>query len=187
MGQDRRLLLRFREAGRWLYELGLVDSHSGNLSERLGEALAITRTGASLRELAPGDLVLLPLKGGGLAERRASRELIVHRAVYRAFPEVRAIAHAHPPFAVLLSLARTTIVPLDSEGKSLLGEVPVLEAFPPSQSPEAAARVVEGLKGARVMVLKGHGAFARAQTLEEAVFLLSALEGSSRLIFHHRA
>lgn len=176
------LLYRFYKAGRLLFDLNLVDSHSGNLSERKEDYLVITRRGARLGDLGPGDLVFVPLNTSSLSEKRASRELPVHRAIYSAFPETGAVAHAHTLRAVALSFQYSWIEPRDSEGGAYLKRIPVVEANPPSASPELARSVVAGMKSAQAVVVKGHGAFARGSTLEEAVFLLAALEGSARIL-----
>lgn len=176
------LLAQFRRYGRVLFDLGLVDSHSGNLSIRWGESLCITRTGARIGDLGPGDLVFLPLVGESPSVRRASRELIVHRAIYLSDPRIFAVAHAHPPSAVALSFETDWILPRDSEGKGFLRKVPVIAPDPPSASPQLAEAVVKALKETPIVVVRGHGAFSRGGSLEEAIFYLGSLENSARLL-----
>ena len=87
----------FQEAGRTLFTLGLVREAEGNLSTFDGRTLRITRTGARLGELGPGDLVSGTLDGDLPG---ASTDLEVHRALYRRRGR-GAVVHAHPAGTVL--------------------------------------------------------------------------------------
>jgi ribulose-5-phosphate 4-epimerase/fuculose-1-phosphate aldolase len=82
----------FRFAGRTLFSLGLVKGTEGNLSTFDGVTLVITRAGAALDELAPGDLAVGTLDG---ALDGASSDLDVHRSFY-AERGPGALVHAHP-------------------------------------------------------------------------------------------
>jgi ribulose-5-phosphate 4-epimerase/fuculose-1-phosphate aldolase len=82
----------FRSAGRTLFSLGLVKGTEGNLSTFDGVTLVITRAGAALDELAPGDLAVGTLDG---ALDGASSDLDVHRSFY-AERGPGALVHAHP-------------------------------------------------------------------------------------------
>lgn len=86
----------FRSAGRALFSLGLVRETEGNLSTFDGTTIMITRMGAALDDLEPGDLVAGSLEAplGG-----ASSDLAVHRRLYRERGP-GAVVHAHPPGTV---------------------------------------------------------------------------------------
>jgi hypothetical protein len=89
-------LSAFRRAGRTLFSLGLVKGSEGNLSVWDGERLWITRTGCSLAELGPQDV----LEGTFEAPPEgASSDLEVHRAMYRERGP-GAVVHAHPAGSV---------------------------------------------------------------------------------------
>jgi ribulose-5-phosphate 4-epimerase/fuculose-1-phosphate aldolase len=83
---------QFRSAGRTMFSLGLVRGAEGNLSVFDGTTLIITRTGASLAEIEPADLIK-----GGLDDDLpgASSDVEVHRRTYRE-RGAGAMAHAHP-------------------------------------------------------------------------------------------
>lgn len=89
-------LSAFRRAGRTLFSLGLVKGSEGNLSVWDGERLRITRTGCSLAELGPGDLLEGTLED---PPADASSDLEVHRAMYRRLGP-GAVVHAHPAGSV---------------------------------------------------------------------------------------
>ncbi len=171
---------QFLLVGRDLHERGLVTSHGGNLSVKRGDRLFITRRGAMLGHLEREDLVVLPL-----AEEfhpRASRELPLHRAVYRS-TRARALVHAHPPHAVALSFSLDWIEPVDAEGALALPRVPVVEVERPVGSQEVAQAVAVTLADFPVVVVRGHGSFARGWDLLEAYHYTSVLEASARVLW----
>jgi L-fuculose-phosphate aldolase len=76
------------------------------------------------------------------------------------------------------------IVPNDFEGSYLLKKVPVINAEK-NMGPEAAAAVVSNaLREHNVVVVRGHGSFARGDTPEEAFMFTSSLEASSFYVYH---
>jgi len=108
-------------------------------------------------------------------------ELPVHLAIYRA-TSAQAILHAHPPSAVALSLIEGVIVPADSEGGHILGTVPVIAAANVVASQEVADRAASLLGAHRAVVVKGHGSFAVAGSLEEALGITTTLEASAKIL-----
>jgi ribulose-5-phosphate 4-epimerase/fuculose-1-phosphate aldolase len=82
----------FRSAGRTLFSLGLVRGTEGNLSTFDGSRLVITRAGAALQALGPGDLAVGTLEG---VLDGASSDLAVHRRLYQERGP-GALVHAHP-------------------------------------------------------------------------------------------
>ena len=175
------ILSQFQTVGRDLFTKGLVSSHSGNLSLRLGERLIITRRGSRLNCLDENDLIETGLNKNDRNTPLASVELAVHRAIYRE-TQAQAIVHAHPPHAVALSLTETEIVPIDTEGQSIMEKVPVLgwdQKVKPGSFGEEIARA---LKKSRVVLVHGHGTFAIGQLLEEAHNYTATLEESCQVI-----
>jgi L-fuculose-phosphate aldolase len=175
----------FRDIGRDLFLRGLVSSHAGNMSVRTREGICITRTKSMLGRIGSGDLVEVDALGPHPNDAKASSELIVHRAIYRE-TGAGAIVHAHPPYATLLSMLADELCPVDSEGCYLLEKVPVVDLARSVTIglPESAKAVSEALKERKIVVLKGHGSFARGDTLEDAYMLTSSLEASSFYLYH---
>ena len=176
-----RILETFQWVGRDLYHLGLITSHAGNMSLRDGERLWITRTGSMLGHLGPDDLVETALSPRESPHPRASMELPVHLAIYRA-TEAKAILHAHPPSAVALSLLDEAIVPADSEGGHILGTVPVIAAVEVVASLEVAERASSLLQAHRAVLVRGHGSFAVGEGLEDALRTTTTLEASAKIL-----
>jgi L-fuculose-phosphate aldolase len=87
----------------------LVRGTSGNLSVRDGDGYWITPTGLPYELLQPTDVVFMSLAGRVEGCRAPSSEWQVHHDLYVARPQVGAVLHAHPPFAVALACLRREI------------------------------------------------------------------------------
>jgi len=175
------ILSQFQTVGHDLFTKGLVSSHSGNLSIRLGERLIITRRTSRLGCLEEHDLVETGINKNDRNTPLASIELAVHRSIYKETP-ASAVVHAHPPHAVALSLTETEIVPIDIEGLSTLGRVPVLGWHMDIKPGGLADIIAQALKKHRIIMVHGHGSFAIGQLLEEAHNYTAALEESCQVI-----
>jgi L-fuculose-phosphate aldolase len=182
---DEATFSAFRDIGRDLFLRGLVSSHAGNLSVRTGGAIWITRTGAMLGRITRDDVIEVDPVGPDPIDSLASSELTVHRAIYDAIG-TGAVVHAHPPYATLLSMLQDELTPIDSEGYYVLGRVHVVNigTIGTAGLPESARAVSETLKEQRIVLLKGHGSFARGDTLEHAYMPTSSLEASSFYLYH---
>jgi L-fuculose-phosphate aldolase len=95
------------QVGRRMYERGYIAGTDGNISVRLSdEQLLITPSGVHKGDLTESDLVLTDLQGQLLAgSRRPSSEIMMHLLCYQVRPEVGAVVHAHPVYAVALALS----------------------------------------------------------------------------------
>lgn len=165
---------------------GLVTSHGGNLSLRDGDVIRITRTRAMLGRLAPADVVAAPLaEAEPQRSAGASSDLAVHRAIYAAAPEARAVVHAHPVTAAALSLALgegDAFEPVDLEGRLHLGRVPIVGG-PHLDAGGAAGPVAAAIgAGHRLVLLAGHGTYAVGATLEDALNWTTSCEASARMV-----
>ena len=163
--------------GRRVIAEGLVSGNFGNASIRSRDGFLVKRTGAYLDD--PGPLAFVPLEGDLPAE--ASREALIHRAIYQ---ETRhgAVLHAHPVFAVTLSLSREKVVPVDSRGQLLCPAIPVVSGASGSQ--KLGDRVAEALVHGKIAIVRGHGTFAAGKDIEEAYLVTSAAEHACRILFY---
>lgn len=175
------ILSQFQTVGRDLFTKGLVSSHSGNLSIRLGERIIITRRSSRLGCLEEHDLIETGLSKNDRNTPLASVELAVHRAIYQQTSAL-AIVHAHPPHAVALSLTETEIVPIDTEGQSIMEQVPVLGWKMKVKPGGLGDEIARALKQRRIIMVHGHGTFAIGQLLEEAHNYTTTLEESCQVI-----
>lgn len=157
-----------------LWEAGLVSSHGGNLSVGLPEgAIVVTRTGSMLGRLTQSDAVVVAADGSSNGE--PSMDTALHRAVYDA-TNAGAVLHAHPRYAIALSLDADVIDPADAEGRLRLGSVPVVEAD----------AVPVALRDAPIAVARGHGSYARGDDLWQALQWTTVLEESAHILWLRR-
>jgi len=177
---DERIYQQFCEVGRDLYEGGMISSHGGNISVRLGDRVIIKRRGAQLGRLKPHDLIETRLDKNDSGVALASSELLAHRTIYMQTPAL-AIVHCHPRTAIAFSLSRDEIVPIDNEASYLLKKVPVIWEEFASGTPEMAQNLAKVLQQYKIVMLRGHGSFAIGQTLDEAFHWSSTLEESCQI------
>jgi L-fuculose-phosphate aldolase len=168
------ILRDLQEVGRDLYRLSLVTSHGGNLSVRAGHSMWITGTGTMLGRLEARHISLVQ-PGGEHEGPPPSSDTLLHSTAY-ALSDANALVHSHPRHAIALAFESDTFMPGDSEGQTHLGEVPVIA--PGDYQVEKLARA---LRDSRVVLLRGHGAYARGTTLWEALHWTTALEESAHV------
>lgn len=171
------------DAGKTLYERGLIGPTDGNFSARVGEKyLVCTPSGAHKGELAPDDLVKLTLDGRVVsAGKKPSSELRMHLAIYRLRPEVKCIVHAHPPCAVGLTVAGISLEqPVVPEILFALGAVPNVPYSSPTteEVPEAIRPVLER---ADSFMMARHGSVILCETPREGVMKTEILEHTAKI------
>jgi L-fuculose-phosphate aldolase len=172
---------QFQSIGRDLFVAGLISSHGGNMSVRMGDRILITRRGSMLGRLEERDIIDIGLDENDANVTLASTEIVVHRAIYQSTAAL-AIVHTHPPYAIAQSLVRDEIVPIDSEGSYLLHKVPVVSAELTAGSVEVAGLLPQWLKEYDLVMLRGHGPFAIGHLLEEAYQLTSVFETTCKIL-----
>ena len=174
------LLADFQRAGDDLLRTALVPPGAGNLSVWTPEGVVITREGALLHRLTATDLCLIS-RTTEPPVATPSLDTPIHRAIYVSSGG-RAVVHAHPRYAITLSFGERRFLPADLEGGHLLGEVPVVS---PKRS--VVDVIAEASGRSSVVLVEGHGSYARAATLEEAVHLTAMLEESAQIVWLRRA
>jgi L-fuculose-phosphate aldolase len=175
-------------AGRRLGARGLISAGEGNLSVRLdAERLLITPTGRRKDELAPDDLVIIRLGHAGSDDPPRSRsglgpssDLRIHVVVHEARPDIGAVAHAHLPASMALTLAGEIPDPAALPETALhFPRLPVLP-FGEMGSQELAERVAAALTGpdgpANAVILERHGAVSVGWDATQAVDRLELIE-----------
>jgi L-fuculose-phosphate aldolase len=182
--QLKKLIVR---VARRLDQKGILTSTDGNISALLDDGgTLITPSGSCKGELEPEKLVRL-FRDGSPRSGRPSSEIALHRMIYAKRPDVRAIIHAHPPYATAYAVAGIALdQPILSEAILTLGSVPVASYAMPTA--EELARSVEPLVAQHDAVLmRFHGAVVFARDIEQAGYLMETLEHVARIDFIRRA
>jgi len=176
--------------GRRLEARGLAAATSGNYSARLADGrIAITVSGRQKGRLGPADVMLVDARGAPLEDQRPSAETALHTLLYRLYPHVNAVVHVHSVAGVALTRY------LGAANEIVLGGYEMLKAFPgvathettitipvyenSQDIPALAQSVARGLQGPPCVpayLIRGHGAYAWGQDLDEAERIIEALE-----------
>jgi len=134
---------RMIKIGIAMLTLGLQNTHSGNISVRVGNEMFITKTGAMKGHLEERDIVLPGLIEPKTGLFQASSETGTHRKILEF---AGSAIHAHSLSATLLSYILDSLTPVDVLGKSHLGNVPVVEFEYPVGSKEMEEKIPKILK-----------------------------------------
>jgi L-fuculose-phosphate aldolase len=187
MNNEYRLKQAIVRVARRLDAKGILTSTDGNLSALLDDGgTLITPSGSCKGELEPEQIVRL-FRDGSPRHGKPSSEIALHRMIYARRPDVRAIVHAHPPYATAYAVAG---IPLDqpilSEAILTLGRVPVASYAMPTA--EELARSVEPLVANHdAVLLRFHGVVCFARDIEQAGYLMETLEHVARIDSIRRA
>ena len=174
---------KLKRAGATMLTSGLTWGNAGNLSVRLDEErFLVTASGTRLGDLQDEDFVECRVDGTAAAPgRKPSKEVPMHRAVYRARADIHAVLHGAPFYSTLIActhlepasdlfvesmyyLERVARVPYRHPGSEALGEA-------------VAARA----GSANVILLEHHGVLVFDASVEEAVQAMQVLELACRM------
>ncbi len=172
--------------GKKLVTQGLVSSHFGNISVRIGDYMYITRSGSMLDEITKDDVVRVSIYKPSSLDLIASSEVTAHREIYKNTSAL-AIIHDHSPFAVIESLihrelGRDRIIPIDSEGSYFLHDIPIVEGGIGTE--KLAKNLANALAERKAAVVYSHGVFARGAILEDAFVAASMVEHSCKMMYY---
>jgi len=171
---------------RRMFERRLTDMAGGNISVRAGDELYITPRYAGSKQhwqLTTADILHGPVATDDLFQQpRFSREGKAHLAVYREFPDVGAVIHAHPFHVLPFCVAGRAIEPV-LEATQKFGVTPVVP-FAPAHSADLARHVVDGLRGreasirkqAAAVLLPKHGIIVAGLDLWAAIDALERID-----------
>lgn len=175
--------------GRLMFERRLTDIAGGNISARQGDRIYITPTGAGQKwrwELAEEDILCARLDSDELlSDPQHSKESISHLLVYRAYPQVGAIIHAHPFHIMPFTAALKPIPPLTLPAQHF-GEIDFI-ADAPSYSRQQAELLVTRLapmqelmeRMAAAIMIPKHGIFIAGKSLDTAIDCLERIDNSA--------
>jgi len=170
---------------------GLSSGTSGNVSARLGERIVITPSQVPYPELGLADLLVITLDGElagpAAAGRVPSSEAQLHCACYRAFPEIGAVLHSHPPFATMFAAARQPVPAVIDEAVLFLGgDIPVA-GYALSGTAQVGQHAVQVLADRASALLPSHGLVTVAADPAEALQRAVVTEHCAQVAWGARA
>lgn len=162
----------------WLRQYGCNDSHSGNASFRWHDDVWVTPSGCCADTLKPEDLLRCNIDGT-LADG-ASLDARLHIEVYRQNSKARAVFHSHGPHTVALTMSGEDFEPIDFEGQYYFPHVPVVSIPYEQYVEQAPEAVAEQLASHKVTVVRGHGVYACAESVNLAYKWSCSVELSAK-------
>lgn len=162
----------------WLRQYGYNDSHSGNASIQDKGSVWVTPTGACADTLNADDLVKCHIDG--TLGNKASLDAPLHLAVYQKNPASRALLHSHGAYSVAATLNGDDFMPVDFEGQYYFDKIPVISIPYDQYLAQAAEAVSNVLADYPIMVVRGHGVYATAETLNLAYKWTCSFELSAK-------
>lgn len=181
-------------AGKSLFDRGYAHATAGNISVRLDDGYLITPTDACLGFLDPARLARLDSEGRQLSGDRASKTLVLHRAIYdaaRGFDaDTRCVIHTHSTHCVALSLRchePELLAPITPYFVMKVGHVPLLRYQRPGAgaTAEEVRRLIAhygaGGQPIRAVMLQRLGPNVWHDTPAAAMAVLEELEETARL------
>lgn len=180
-----------------LVRSGLVILTFGNVSgiDRRRGIVAIKPSGVAYDTLKADDIVLVDLEGNVVEGwLNPSSDTPTHVELYKAFPEIGGVAHAHSPYATMFAQARREIACLGTtHADHFHGPVPLTRLLRESEvaadyEKNTGKVVVERFKGLDPLELPaalvaGHGPFTWGKTPGEAVETALVLELVAKTAF----
>ncbi|HWQ13119.1 MAG TPA: class II aldolase/adducin family protein [Roseiflexaceae bacterium] len=180
------------EIARLLYDRFLTNSAGGNMSCRAGEQIFITPRflGSRHRWRLNEDMVLVCDQDGTVIDgdpALISRESKMHFALFRAFPQVNGVIHAHPRELSVFAAAGRPLLPF-TDYTEKYGVTEVVPYYP-SHSQELADAVVAALrprsaafaKNGLGLILAWHGVVVAGRDLADAYDTLERLEWAAHV------
>ena len=159
---------RVAAAARRLAAAGLVLGTAGNVSERAGDVVAITPTGAALRDLEADQVAIVDVEGNRVeGETAPSSELGLHLGVYERY-HAGAVVHAHSPIGTALSCVLDEL-PVVHYNMLLLGGAVRVAPYETFGTQELAEATLAALEGKTAALMANHGTVVFAGDVEAAV------------------
>lgn len=177
---------RVAAAARRLAEHGLTFGTSGNISEREGDLVAISPTGAVLGGLHGDEVAIVDLEGAHVDGPLApTSEIALHLGAYRRY-RAGAVVHSHPPTATALSCVLDELPAIHYQMVELGGSVRVAR-YATFGTQELARLTLDALEGRFAALMANHGALTYGDELDAAVQRTLLLEWACTLYWRAAA
>lgn len=164
------------DAVRMLERADIIDQN-GHCSIRRDAASFFINSGASVRgALTTDDIVAVDLDGN-LVEgtQRPPLEYHIHSEIYRARPDVGAIAHTHPKWSTILTMTGYRFKVVYAQA-ALLGDIPVMDSPLSVNTRPRGQELAQTLGTGSAVLLKAHGATIVGPNMVECFALATYLE-----------
>ena len=168
---------------RLMYQQEVVVANDGNVSCRLPNGnILITASGVLKGFMSPDEIIECDALGNALDGRRVTTEVKMHVAAYDVRPDISAVVHGHPIFAVAFSLAGLSLeacaIP---EIIVTMGTIPTAPYATPStyDLPETLAK---HLASGDAVIMERHGVVTVGSDLFDAFKKMEMVEHTAKIM-----
>lgn len=182
--EDRAAAREVVALGLMAAQHGLVDGTEGNASIRRGDALYVTTPGAALATLSAGQVARVD--GDAVPEHgpRPSKDVVVHRVLYREHPSATAVLHLHGRYIAAFCALREARMPVMGSALPLRVALPIpMLPYAEPRIAEREERYVEAAQASPVLLERNHGIFVAAEDAASAVEVATIIEANLRCFF----
>jgi L-fuculose-phosphate aldolase len=177
---------RVAAVARRLADDGLVLGTAGNVSERAGDLVAVTPTGANLAELDADQVVVVTVDGApAYGDLAATSELELHLGIYRRYG-AGGVVHAHSPISTALACVLDELPLIHYQMLALGGPIRVAP-YVTFGTAELAELTLAALEGRTAALMANHGMIAHGADVMAALDSARLLEWASELYWRAAA
>ena len=183
------------EANMELYRRNLVIYTWGNVSEKIGEFIAIKPSGVEYEKMKPNDMVIVDIDGNiKEGKLKPSSDLKTHLELYKACDEIKGICHTHSNYATSFAQAGLPIIPLGTtHADYFFGTIPCTRELKKEEvandyEKNTGKVIVEEFKNKSFLsvpaaIVKSHGVFTWGKSAKQAVENAVILEEIAKMNF----
>ncbi len=176
------------EAGRKMYNTGLVAGTSGNISMRnpdKEDSFFITPSSMAYDQIQEHDIVEINSKGEPYIKGlRPSSEWQMHISVYERFKKYNAIVHTHSTFATSFAVTHEDIPLILIEMRPYLGGDLHVAPYRPAGTKELGEVILPYLEDRNSCLLANHGTISCGETLEDAFIAAEYVEDAAKIYYY---
>ena len=172
------------DIGRRIWVKGFCAGNEGNHSYRIGEDRVLcTPTGISKGNLKPEDICTVDMEGKQVSgKRKRTSEILLHLAIYKARPDVKAVVHSHPPHATAFAIANVDLPTcIHPEAEVFLGAVKTAKYVTPGDT-RLGESILPYVKDSNAILLQNHGTVTYDKDLENAYYKLEIVDAYARIL-----
>jgi ribulose-5-phosphate 4-epimerase/fuculose-1-phosphate aldolase len=146
-----------------------------------------TETFLITRSISPGaatleDILICDMEGRILEGKYQDTysEVVIHTGVYKVTKTFNSVVHFHSTYVIGLSMAGATVIPANLQATIVgLEPIAVFKKMLYIDKPELGEEVANLLGPNKAVILKGHGAVAVGESIEDAIYAALNLERSA--------
>ena len=183
-----QLKKQMAQIGHRIWQKGFCAGNEGNHSVRIFEDRVLcTPTGISKGFLEADDMCIVDMDGNQVEPnpkgRKRTSEVLVHLAVYKKRPDVKAVIHSHPPHATAFAIAQIPLPEgIHPEAEVFLGKVRTAPYATPSK-PELPDSIVPLIgPETNTVLMANHGSLSFSFDLTDTYYKLEILDAYCRVL-----